>query len=179
LLRRLRWVDGLVDPHLLGQAGRLGWLADEPFGMGGEGALEDRGAGGDDLPGTAVVDVGGGEQRDPAVTVLKVVPAEEALAERAGVGDAAEPVREGRVVLEGLELAFGVGVVIRDVRAAWDLVTPRSLNSRATGLEVIEVPRSACTVSVPASTPWAAIVSASNRSASCAASPAATIHPTT
>jgi hypothetical protein len=36
------------------------------------------------------------------VVVLGVVPVEEALAERAGVLDAAEPVGEGRVVLEVL-----------------------------------------------------------------------------
>jgi hypothetical protein len=51
------------------------------------------------------------------VAVLVVVPAEEALAERSGVLDAAEPIREGRVVLEGLELALRVGVVVGDVRA--------------------------------------------------------------
>src|SRR4029450_552281 len=71
-----------------------------------------------DLLSAAVVDVGGGQQRDPAVAVLEVVPAEEALAERSGVLDGAEPVGEGRVVLEGLELALGVGVVVGDVRAA-------------------------------------------------------------
>jgi hypothetical protein len=70
--------------------------------MGGEGALQHLGAGADDLLGAAVVDVGGGEQRDPAVVVLQVVPAEEPLAEGAGVLDAAEPVGEGRVVLEVL-----------------------------------------------------------------------------
>ena len=84
---------------------------------GGVGALQDRGAGAGDLLGGAVADVGGGEQRDPAVMVLEVVPAEKPLAEAAGVLDAAEPVREGRVVLEGLELALGVGVVVGDVRA--------------------------------------------------------------
>jgi hypothetical protein len=63
------------------------------------------------------VDVGGGEQPDPAVAVLEVVPAEEDLAERSGVLDAVEPVREGGMVLEGLELALAVGVVVGDVRA--------------------------------------------------------------
>lgn len=70
--------------------------------MGGVGALQDGRPGGDDLVGTAVVDVGGGEQRDPAVAVLEVVPAEEPLAEPSGVLDAAEAVGEGRVVLEVL-----------------------------------------------------------------------------
>jgi hypothetical protein len=58
LLRRLRWVEGLVDPYLLGELGRGGWLADEPLGVGGEGALQHLGAGGDDLLGAAIVDVG-------------------------------------------------------------------------------------------------------------------------
>src|SRR6266511_1727729 len=55
LLRRLRWVEGLVDPHLPGKLEGLGWLADEPLGMGGVGAVQDHGAGVDDLLGAAVV----------------------------------------------------------------------------------------------------------------------------
>jgi hypothetical protein len=74
--------------------------------MGGVGAVQYHGTGSGDLPGAAGVDVGGGEQRDPAVVVLVVVPAEKALAEAAGILDGAEPVGEGRVVLEGLELAW-------------------------------------------------------------------------
>jgi hypothetical protein len=70
------------------------------------------------LVGAAVVDVGRGQQPDPAVAVLDVVPAEEPLAEPTGVLDAAEPLREGRMVLEGLELAFAVGVVVGNMRAA-------------------------------------------------------------
>jgi hypothetical protein len=66
--------------------------------MGRVGLLQDRSAGAGDLLGAAVVHVGGGQQRDPTVTVLKVVPAEEPLAERSGVLQAAEPLREGRVV---------------------------------------------------------------------------------
>jgi hypothetical protein len=58
-------VDGLVDPHGLGQQRRLGWLADEPLWVRQEGAIQDGGSGGDDLAGAAVVDVGRGEQRDP------------------------------------------------------------------------------------------------------------------
>jgi hypothetical protein len=60
LLRGLLWVDGLVDPHGLGQSGRLGWLADKPLRVGGVGAIQDGRPGGDDLAGTTVVDVGGG-----------------------------------------------------------------------------------------------------------------------
>src|SRR4029453_164080 len=33
LLRRLRWVEGLVDPHLLRKPRRVRRLADEPLGM--------------------------------------------------------------------------------------------------------------------------------------------------
>ncbi len=45
----------------------------------------------------------------------------------------------------------------------------------ATGLEVTWVPRSACTVSMSACTPWAVMVWANSRSARLAASPVATI----
>jgi hypothetical protein len=98
LLRRLRWVDGLVDPDRLREAGRLGWLADEPLRVGCVGALQHRASRQGDLLRAAVVDVGGGQQPDPRVAMLEVVPAEEPLAEAAGVLQRAEPVGEGRVV---------------------------------------------------------------------------------
>jgi hypothetical protein len=98
LLRRLRWVDGPVDPHGLGQPERLGWLADEALWVGGVGGVQHRTSRQGDLLGVAVVNVGRGQQRDPAVAVLEVVPAEEPLAKAAGVLQRAEPVREGRVV---------------------------------------------------------------------------------
>jgi hypothetical protein len=98
LLRRLLWVDGLVDPHHLREAGRLGWLADEPLGVGLVGGVQHRAPGEGDLLGPAVVDVCGGEQADSGVVVLGVVPAEEPLAERSSVLQRAEPVREGWVV---------------------------------------------------------------------------------
>ena len=59
------------------------------------------------------------------------------------------------------------------------MVTPRSASSMATGLEVIEVPRSACTPSWSAAAPWAVMVSASSRSARLEAAAAATVQPTT
>ncbi len=43
---------------------------------------------------------------------------EEPRAERPGVLDGAEPAGERRAVLEGLEVPFGVGVVVAHVRAA-------------------------------------------------------------
>jgi hypothetical protein len=98
LLRRLRWVDGLVDPYRLRVAGRLGWLADEALGVGVIGGVQHRASGKGDLLGPAGVDVCGGQQPDPGVMVLEVVPAEEPLAEATGVLQRAEPVREGRVV---------------------------------------------------------------------------------
>jgi hypothetical protein len=88
-------------------------LADEPFGVRGVGAGQDLGPSGPDGVGAAVVDVGGGVQPDPGVPVLVVVPAEEALAERPGVLDAAEFLREVGPVLEGLEPGFGERVVVR------------------------------------------------------------------
>jgi hypothetical protein len=98
LLRRLQWVEGLVDPHHLREAGRLGWLADEPLGVGGVGGVQHHASGKGDLLRPAVVDVCGSEQPDPAVAVLVVVPAEEPPAERSSVLQRAEPVREGRVM---------------------------------------------------------------------------------
>jgi hypothetical protein len=62
LLRRLRWVDGLVDPHLLWEAGRLGWLADEPLGVGGEGGVQDHASREGDLLGAAVMHIGRSQQ---------------------------------------------------------------------------------------------------------------------
>ncbi len=59
-----------------------------------------------------VVDRGGGVQPKSAVVVLVVVVGEELRAERAGVGEAAEPAGEGWGVLEGLELRLAVGVVV-------------------------------------------------------------------
>jgi hypothetical protein len=80
----------------------VGWLADEPLGMGGKGVAQHHLAGGDDLPGATVVHVSGSEQADAGVVVGVVVPVEEASAEAAGVLDGAEPVGEGGVVLEVL-----------------------------------------------------------------------------
>jgi hypothetical protein len=61
----------------------------------------------------------------------------------------------------------------------WVLVSSRSASRNATGLEVIDEPRSACTVRVPGRICWVAVVSASSRSAGAACSAWATIQPTT
>ena len=71
-----------------------------------------------DLAGSAEMDRCWGVQRDAAVAVLVVVEGEELLAERAGIGQAAEVAGEGRAVLQRLELSFAEGVVVTDVRAA-------------------------------------------------------------
>ena len=61
----------------------------------------------------------------------------------------------------------------------WVLVTPRSASKRATGLEVIDDPRSACRVSVPWAIPCRSQVCAIKRWARTADSWAAAIQPTT
>ncbi len=59
---------------------------------------------------------------------------------------------------------------------AWERATPRSTRSCATGLEVIEVPWSACTAP---GAPWTAAAWAISAAASWESSRAATVHPTT
>jgi hypothetical protein len=155
LLRRLLWVEGLVDPHGLRQPSGVGGSRTNRSGWAPVGALQHLLAGSEDLFGAAEVHVGGGQQADPGVVVLHVVPVEEALAEGAGILDAAEPVREGGVVLEGLELALRVRVVVGTCGREWERMMPRSASGMATGLAVIELSRSAWMVSVPGSTCWA------------------------
>ena len=137
--------------------------------MGEVGGVQDLGAPGPDGCRRAVVDLGGGVQPEPAVMMVVVVPGEEFLAVRAGGLDRGEPGGEARPVLQGFELGFGVRVVVGDVRAEWDWVTPRSASSSATGLEVMELPRSACRLSRPRVMPCLAQVAAISFSASTAA----------
>ena len=61
----------------------------------------------------------------------------------------------------------------------WLLVTPRSASKKATGLDAIEVPRSAWIVSCPGLMPCWAMESANSASASLARSERASIQPTT
>jgi hypothetical protein len=65
-----------------GSRGGRGGLADEPLRVGRVGAIKDGSPGAGDLLGATIVDIGRGQQPDPAVTVLVVVPGEEGLAER-------------------------------------------------------------------------------------------------
>ena len=144
---------GRVDPGGGRKLGRTRRLADEALGMSGVGGGEHLGAGVVGVLGLAVVDDLGGQQADARVAVLGVVPAEEVLAEGSGLLDRGEAVREAGAVLQGLELRLGVRVVVRDVGREWVLVTPRSASRKATGLEVIEDPRSAWRVNCPAGRP--------------------------
>src|SRR5665811_1610543 len=116
---------------------------------------------------------------DAGVAVNMVVVLEERGAERAGVLDGPEPPGERRAVLEGLEVGFAVGVVLDTCGREWLRATPRSTSSWATGLEVIDVPRSACRVSWSRPMPWRARHSLMNVSASSPVSASATVQPTT
>ncbi len=71
-----------------------------------------------DLLRGAVMHAGRGQQAEPRVVVVVVVPLEEAAAEGQRVFVAAEALREGRLVLEGLELCLGVRVVVAHMRPA-------------------------------------------------------------
>ena len=83
-----------------------------------------------------------GQQGDAAVMMFVVVPGKELLAKGPCVFDAGEAVGELRPVLERLELALRERVVVGDVRPAVGLGDPQVASSRATGLEVIDGPRS-------------------------------------
>jgi hypothetical protein len=147
--------------------------------MGGVRGGEHLSAGVIGVLGLAVVDDLGGQQADAGVPVLGVVPAEEVPAEGPGLLDRGEAVREVGPVLEGLELGLGERLSFETCGREWVLVTPRSASRKATGLEVIEDPRSACSVNWPAGTACLAMVSAIRRSARSVCSRWATIQPTT
>ena len=107
---------GLVDPRDGWQLRGFGPAMPESCRVRGVGGVEGDGALFTDFGGGAVVDRGRGVQPDAGVAVDVVVVVEERFAERSRVGDRAEPVGERRAVFEGLELGFGVGVVVGDVR---------------------------------------------------------------
>ena len=77
------------------------------------------------------------------------------------------------------QIRLRVRIVVGHVGPAWLRSTPRSISSWATGLEVIEVPRSACRASWSRSIPCRAIVSAMNSFASSLVSVAGDGQPTT
>ena len=84
---------GLVDPGDVGDRGCDGWSSEAAHG-------------------------GWGVVADAGVAVVVVVVVEEVVGEGSGVGEAGESLRESGCVLEGLELGFGVGVVVGAVRSA-------------------------------------------------------------
>ena len=96
------------------------------------------------LVGVAVVDGGGGHQRDPGVAVLVVVPVHERAAVPACVLDRVEPGGERGPVLQRLEVRLGVRVSLEVYGREWVFETPRSSSSSLTCLERIGAPRSAC-----------------------------------
>ena len=83
------------------------WLADEAFRVGVVSDVQDDGALLAHGVGASMVDVGGGVQAQTAVTVLVVVPGEEALAMGSGGLDRVEAAGEVGPVFQGLELRLG------------------------------------------------------------------------
>ena len=170
-----RW----VDPGLSGDGSGERRPLDEALGVGGVGAGEHTGSDFEQLVDPAVVNVGRGEQRDPAVAVAGVVPSEEVRAEGPGMLERAEPIRKARPILERLEAGLGNGLSLLVWGREWLLLIPRSASRRATGREVIEVPRSAWTVRRSGTMACLATESAMSRSARVALSLVATIQPVT
>ena len=91
---------------------------DEAFGVKGPGGLQGTSALSQHIRCPVMMDIIGGEHRDPGMAVLGVVPGEERPAEGDGGGDVLEAPREAGVILQGLELRFGERVVIADLGAA-------------------------------------------------------------
>src|SRR6266511_117313 len=154
-------------------------LAHEPFGVAGVGGGQDIGAHGTDRLGVSMVDIDGCVPGDAGMPVLGVVPGEEALAERPGVGDGAEGVGEVGPVLQRAEVGLAVRVVIAGVRPRVGLGHARSASRNATGLLAMDEPLSAWMVNVSRSTCCLVMVSASSFSASIADSASAISQPTT
>ena len=152
---------------------------DEAFGVKGPGGLQGTSALSQHIRCSVMMDIIRGEHRDPGMAVLGVVPGEERPAEGDGGGNVFEAAREAGVILQGLELRLGEGVVIADLGALRERVTPRSARSWAVHLLVIGAPRSECRVSTWGSMPCLRQVSSISVAASAAFSRSATIQPTT
>ena len=98
----------------------------------------------DDPGRLAVVHHGRRQQAEAGMTMLLVVPREELLTEGATVLNRAEALGKLGAVLHRAKLAFRIRVVIGDVRTAMGLGDAQVGQQKgATGLEVIEEPRSA------------------------------------
>ena len=141
-----RWA---VDPDLGGQLRRSGRFPNEALGMSAESGIEDDLTMRQDVSCPAVMDHGRRHQAKTGVVVLVVVPLEERLAEAASVFDGAEAVRETGRYLKVLNWLSENGLSSETCGRLWVLVTPRSASNKATGLEFMEEPRSAWTVSWP------------------------------
>jgi hypothetical protein len=87
------------------------------------------------------------QQTYAGVTVLLVIPLKKTLPERTTVLDAPKAVRELRAIFQGSELALEKGLSSETCGRLCVFVTPRSARKSASGLNLIEVPRSACRVS--------------------------------
>ena len=75
--------------------------------------------------GLAIVHGGRRHEADADVVVLLVVPMEEVAAERMRLLVAVKTLGEVRPIFHRLELAFGIGVVVRYVGAAVGLGNPQ------------------------------------------------------
>ena len=162
-----------------GERRRLGWVSDEPFGVGPVGVVEHGGALVAHDLGGAVVDIGGGVQAQPGMAMLLVVPRKKTWqCARAASIEANWPGKSGRY-FRVLNWASEYGLSSETCGRLWDWVTPRSASRNATGLEVIEEPRSAWMVSWSRPMPCLATVWRISTWASAADSRPATIQPTT
>ena len=75
--------------------------------------------------------------------MVLVVPTEETSAKKVGVLERAEAGWETGPVFEVRKWASEYGLSLEQCGRLWVLVTPRSASKKATGLEAMEVPRSA------------------------------------
>jgi hypothetical protein len=116
------------------------------------------------------VDHGGREESQGTVVVLVVVPGEEDMAEGPSVLEGPEEVGKlGRYFIV-LNWDSEKGLSFETWGRRWVFTTPRSAKSKATGLLVMDVPRSAWSVSCPGSIPCFSHVSPMRRSAKAALS---------
>jgi len=105
-----------------------------------------RGVNGIDL---AIVHLIRGHQADPGMVMVLIVPVEECAIENSGVLDAAEEFGKARLILQGLEVAFGEGLSLDVCGRLCERVTPRSASRKAVAFAFIGPPRSAWRVSWP------------------------------
>ena len=146
--------------------------------MGLVGGVQDAGAPGPDSCRLAVVNVAGGVQAEAAVAVLVVVPREEFLAVRPGGFGRGERAGNAGRYFNVVNGASEYGLSLDTWGRKRDWVTPRSASISAAGLEIMELPRSACKLSWPRVMPCLAQVAAMSSSARTADSRVATIQPT-